>query len=185
MSYNFTNFDTKIEAATDWLGSEFRAVQTGRATPMVLDNINVEAYGSWMNISHVAAISIEDARTLRVSPYDKAVIRDIEKAVNDADLGLSVSSDSDGLRIHFPLLTTERRVQYVKIIKDRLEEARIRVRAAREEAKREIEDGAKASEYGEDEKKRYLDSLQNKVDGANSTLESHFTNKEKEVMGIE
>jgi ribosome recycling factor len=185
MSYNFTNFDTKIEAATDWLAGEFRAVQTGRATPMVLDNINVEAYGSWMNISHVAAISIEDAKTLRVSPYDKSVIRDVEKAVNEADLGLSVSSDSDGLRINFPMLTTERRVQYVKIIKDRLEEGRIRVRAAREEAKREIEDGAKAGEYGEDEKKRYMDSLQAKVDTANNMLESQFANKEKEVMGIE
>ena len=185
MSYNFSNFDTKIEAATDWLAGEFRAVQTGRATPMVLDNINVEVYGSWMNISHVAAISIEDAKTLRVAPYEKSVIRDIEKAVNDADLGLSVSSDSDGLRINFPLLTTERRVQYVKIIKDRLEEPRIRVRSAREEAKREIEDAAKAGDYGEDEKKRYMDSLQNKVDAANSLLESQFLNKEKEVMGIE
>jgi ribosome recycling factor len=113
------------------------------------------------------------------------VIRDVEKAVNDADLGLSVSSDSDGLRINFPMLTTERRVQYVKIIKDRLEEGRIRVRAAREEAKREIEDGAKAGEYGEDEKKRYMDSLQAKVDTANNMLESQFANKEKEVMGIE
>ncbi len=183
MSYNFSNFDTKIESATEWLGGEFRAVQTGRATPMVLDNINIEVYGSWMNISHVAAINLEDAKTLRVSPYDKSVIRDLEKAVNDADLGLSVSSDSDGLRIHFPLLTTERRLQYVKIIKDRLEEARIRVRGAREEAKREIEDMAKAGDFGEDEKKRYIDTLQTKVDAANSALEAQFNHKEKEVMG--
>jgi ribosome recycling factor len=107
----------------------------------------------------------------------------MEKAINDADLGLSVSSDDQGLRVHFPALTTETRQKLVKLLKDRLEEARIRVRGLREEVNKDIDSRAKEGEYGEDDQHRYREEMQKLVDSANAELEGLFDKKEKEVMG--
>jgi ribosome recycling factor len=181
--YKFDNFQEEVNTGLSRLATELKSIQTGRATPMVLDNVRVMAYGSLMELSHVASVSIEDAKTLRVAPYDKTTIKDIESAINNANLGLSVASDSDGLRVIFPMLTTERRTQYVKILKEKLEDARIKIRQAREDSKKEIESLAKDGAYGEDDKKRFLDTLQSKVDAANGEAEQAFKNKESEVMG--
>lgn len=181
--YNFQNLDNKLFSSLDRLSNDMKAIQTGRATPMVLDNVYVEAYGSKMLVSHVAGVTVEDAKTLRVSPYDKSVLKGLEQGINDANLGLSVAGDSEGLRVIFPSLTTERRSQYVKIAKERLEEAKVRNKMAREEAKKEIESKAKEGEYGEDDKNRFLDTLQAKVDTTNGESESIFNKKQSEVMG--
>lgn len=183
MVYNFSDIEKKKGDITEWLMSEYRSISTGRATPAVLDLVHVDLYGSRTPIAHTGSINIEDARTLRVAPWDKSIIGQMEKAVNDADLGLSVSSDDAGLRIHFPMLTTETRQKLVKLLKDRLEDARVRVRSLREEANKDIDARAKAGEYGEDEQHRYRDDMQKIVDGANAELEVLFTKKEKEVMG--
>lgn len=179
MAYNFSNFNSRAKDVSDFLSKELKAVQTGRATPAVLDNVYVDAYGSMMAVAHVASVVIEDPRTLRVSPYDKSVLKSLEQSINDANLGLSVSSDSEGLRVFFPQLTTERRQQYVKIIKERLEDARVKLRSVREDIKKEIE----KQETGEDDKKRDLDELQKKMDQENTNLENLFSTKEKEVLG--
>ena len=136
-----------------------------------------------MQVAHVASITIEDARTIRVAPWDKGVIRELEQAINEADLGLSVSSDGEGLRVHFPMLTGETRQKLVKVLKEKLEEARVRVRSAREDANKEIESLAKEGNFGEDEKRRFKEDVQKKVDEANGTLEELFESKEKEVLG--
>jgi ribosome recycling factor len=111
------------------------------------------------------------------------VVSAVEKAINEADIGVSVASDSDGLRVHFPSLTTETRTKLVKILKDRLEDARVRVRSLREDVNKDIDKRSKDGEYGEDEKKRYRDEMQKMVDEANAELESIFNKKEVEVMG--
>lgn len=183
MAYSFNDIETKKEAIADWLRNEYKAIQTGRATPVVLDGIAIEQYGARTALNHVASISIEDARTLRVAPWDKTVIRDIEKAINEADIGLSVASDDQGLRVSFPMLTTETRQKLIKILKDKLEDARVRVRAMREEGNKDIDARSKEGEYGEDERTRYREELQKIVDGANALLEDVFAKKEKEVMG--
>jgi ribosome recycling factor len=183
MSYDFSQAQSQKENILEWLKNEYRSIQTGRATPQVLDLVHIEQYGSRTPIAHVGSITTEDPRTIRVAPWDKTVIGAIEKAINDADLGLSVSSDSDGLRVHFPSLTTETRSKLVKLLKDRLEEARVRVRSMREDTNKNIDAREKDGEYGEDEKKRYRDDLQKMVDGANAELEELFQKKEKEVMG--
>ena len=131
--YNFNQVKEDKEKIMEWLKSEYRSIQTGRASPQVLDLVHVDMYGSRTQIAHAASISIEDPKTLRVAPWDKSIIRDIERAVNEADLGLSVSSDDQGIRVHFPALTTETRQKMVKVLKDKLEDGRIRVRALREE----------------------------------------------------
>jgi ribosome recycling factor len=107
----------------------------------------------------------------------------MEKAINDADLGLSVSSDAEGLRVHFPSLTTETRTKLVKLLKDRLEDARVRVRALREEVNKTIDAEAKEGAYGEDDQRKYREEMQKIVDSANQELEELFQKKEKEVMG--
>lgn len=183
MAYNFTDTEKKKNEIVQWLDGEYRSIQTGRATPQVLDLVHIDLYGARTPIAHTGSINIEDPRTLRVSPWDKTVIGQMEKAINDADLGLSVSSDDQGLRVHFPALTTETRQKLVKLLKDRLEDARIRVRALREETNKDIDARGKEGEYGEDERIRYRDELQKIVDLANGELEAHFSRKEKEIMG--
>lgn len=183
MAYDFSHISKQKESITDWLKAEYRSIQTGRATPQVLDLVYIDVYGSRTPVAHVGSITIEDPRTIRVSPWDKTVVSAVEKAINEADLGLSVSSDSDGLRVHFPALTTETRTKLVKLLKERLEEARVRVRAMREDANKDIDAREKDGEYGEDEKRKYRDDVQKHVDGANAELEDLFQKKEKEVMG--
>lgn len=180
---SFETIKQKLEGVSLWLKGEYKAIQTGRATPMVLDNIAILQYGARTLISHTATVSIEDAKTLRVAPWDKSVIKDIEKAINEGDLGLSVSSDDGGLRVHFPMLTTETRVKLVKILKEKLEESRVRVRSIREEGNKEIDVLEKEGAYGEDDKNRYKEELQKLVDDANNEVHDIFSKKEKEVMG--
>ncbi len=183
MSYDFSSTKVSKEGILEWLRNEYKAIQTGRATPAVLDGIAIDMYGARTLIAHTGSITIEDPRTLRVTPWDKSVVGAVEKAINEADIGLSVASDSDGLRIHFPSLTTETRAKLVKILKDRLEDARVRVRSLREDINKDIDKRSKDGEYGEDEKKRYREEMQKIVDEANNELEAIFTKKETEVMG--
>lgn len=183
MAYSFSDVEIQKTKITDWLHNEYKAISTGRATPNVLDGIAIEQYGARTPLTHVASISIEDPRTLRVSPWDKTVIRDIERAINEADIGLSVSSDDAGLRVAFPMLTTETRQKLVKVLKDRLEESRVRVRALREETNKDIDAREKDGEYGEDNKATYRAEMQKIVDGTNAELEGIFAKKEKDVMG--
>ncbi|MEN9551657.1 MAG: hypothetical protein RI935_34 [Candidatus Parcubacteria bacterium] len=183
MAYNFTQTKSQKDSIIDWLKGEFKSVQTGRATPIVLDNIAIDLYGSRTPIAHTGSITIEDPKTLRVSPWDKSSVSAIEKAINEADLGLSVVSDSDGLRVHFPMLTTESRSRLVKVLKEKLEDARIKIRSLREDTNKDIDKREKDGEYGEDEKKRYREEMQGIVDEANQELESLFHKKEQEVMG--
>lgn len=183
MAYDFSKTKTDKETIIEWLKSEFRSIQTGRATPQVLDLVHIDIYGARTAIPHAGSINIEDPRTLRVSPWDKSIIGAMERAINEADLGLSVSSDSEGLRVHFPALTTETRQKLVKVLKERLEDARIRVRSLREETNKDIDARAKTGEYGEDEQHRYREEMQKIVDQTNQDLEELFQKKESEVMG--
>jgi ribosome recycling factor len=121
---------------------------------------------------------VEDARTLRVVLWDKTVIKDVEKSITAANLGLSVAVDGDGMRVIFPALTTENRTKLVKILKERLEEARISVRKERESALSEL----KTADLPEDDERRAKDEIQKRVDTANEKLESIFANKETEMM---
>ena len=139
MAFNFNEIHLSIEKIIDWLKSEYRSIQTGRATPQVLDLVHIDMYGARTAIAHAASITIEDPRTLRVAPWDKSVFGQMEKAINEADLGLSVSTDDQGLRVHFPSLTTETREKLVKLLKDRLEDARVKVRSLREDTNKDID----------------------------------------------
>ncbi len=133
MAYDFKPFETKIKQITEHLTQELGGVRTGRAAPTILDGIQVESYGMRMPINQVANISIEDARTLRIVPWDAAQTKEIEKAIVQANLGISVGADEKGVRVFFPELTSERRVQLVKLAKERIEESKTSLRVARDE----------------------------------------------------
>lgn len=183
MSYDFKKFKEEKERIFDYLKSEYKSLQTGAATPQILDMVSIDAYGSKMNISHVASINVESSSNLMISPYDKSLLKEIEKSINEADLGVSTSPDSDGIRVFFPKPTTESRQKMVKIIKEKLEEARVKVRGVREEIKKEIERSAKEGEFGKDEEERYLEVLQELVNEANKNLEDLYNKKEKDILG--
>jgi len=183
MAYDFTKFKNEAKRVEDWLSSEYLTLHTGRATPAVLDKVMVDSYGSRQSISHVANIVVEDARTLMISPWDKAMVQEIEKAIMVSELGLSTSVSDSGIRVSFPELTVERKQSLIKVIKDKLEDARISVRKEREEVWEDIQEKQKASELTEDDKFRLKDDLQKLVDEANKALEDMADRKEKDIMG--
>lgn len=183
MQYNFSNFKAELKKVEEFLGKEYRELNVGRASPMVLDSITVESYGSYVPLKNVASVSIEDPKTLRVGPWDKTQIKGIEKAITGANLGLSVVVDDNGMRVIFPQLTTESRQTLVKILKEKLEESRITVRQERENIIKDIEKKEKDGEMTEDEKFNAKEELQKIISGVNANLEATFEKKQIEVMG--
>ena len=183
MQYNFSNFKIGLKKIEEFLGKEYSQLSTGRASVMVLDGVSVESYGSYQPIKNVASISVEDPKTLRIAPWDKNQVKGIEKAIMIADLGLSVATDEAGIRVIFPQLTTETRQKLVKVLKEKLEEARITVRRERGDVWEEIQKQEREGKMNEDEKMRSKDELQKIVDETNKNLEIHFEKKEREVLG--
>lgn len=171
----------KLKEVREWLEKEYVGIRTGQATPALLDSIKVESYGSFMNLNQVGSVGVEDARTLRISVWDKQAVASIERAIREADLGVSTASDSDGVRVIFPELTSERRVQLLKLAKAKLEDARIAVRNVRDESMKLIDKQQKDGDISEDERYAAKDSVQQQIETINRTLEGLFTQKETEL----
>ena len=180
--YNFSLFKNRLQEIEEWLSREFLGVRTGKATPQVLDAVLVDSYGSKMPIKHIANISIEDAKTLRVTPWDKNQIRDIQSAIEKSNLGLSTAPDSDSLRLSFPALTEERRKMLMKLVNEKMEEARVSVRKEREKVWNDIQDQEKAGQISEDDKFKAKDELQKIIDGINDKIAELTERKEKEIL---
>ena len=179
--YDKKKFTERAEDIVEWLSKEYSVIRTGRATPVLLDTIQVDSYGAKVPINQVASVGVEDARTLRISPWDSGSISNIERAIIDADLGVSVAIDDSGLRVIFPELTSDRREQLLKVAKAKLEESRVSLRGARDEAVKEIEAAQKAGELSEDGKFNAKEELQKQVDSHNEKLSTMYDLKEKEV----
>ncbi|HRZ30101.1 MAG TPA: ribosome recycling factor [Candidatus Paceibacterota bacterium] len=180
--YNFSSFKTKLAEVHEWLGREYLGIRTGKATPAVLDSVMVESYGTKTPLKHVAAISIEDARTVRITPWDRNQLGAIQSAIEASNTGLSLSPDSTGLRAIFPMLTEERRKMLIKLTNEKLEDARISVRKEREKIWEDIQEQEKAGEMSEDDKYKGKEELQKLVDEANNKLEELAKKKEVEIM---
>ena len=181
MTYNTKQFTERAEDVVKWLEREFSSIRTGRATPTLLDLVLVESYGTRVPIQQVGSVNTEDARTLRVSIWDKSVIKSVEKAIVDADLGVSVVTDGAGIRVIFPELTSERRVQLLKIAKAKLEEARVSLRGARDETIKEIDKLEKSGEMSQDEKFNAKEDIQKHIDTFNNKLANLMDLKEAEI----
>ncbi len=181
MAYDFSKLDGAIKETEEWLTREYTGIRTGRATPSILDVIKPEAYGTRSPVSQLANISVEDARSLRVIPWDKSLTKSIEKAITDADLGVGVSSDDMGLRVTFPELTAERRTMLIKLSREKLETAKVTLRGHRTDAIKDLEASEKEGGMGEDELKRLKDEVQKKIDKGGEALEALAKKKETEV----
>ena len=181
MSYNFSQLKQKAKETENWFQKELGSVRTGRASPLILDTVMIESYGAKMPINQLANISVEGPRSLRISPWDKSVVRDIEKGLVVANLGVCIAVDDEGVRINFPELTGERRAQLIKLAKEKLEEARIALRSEREKVWGDIQKQEKEGKMSEDDKFRAKDEMQKIIDEANRKLEELFDKKEKEI----
>lgn len=182
MTYDFIDFKSSSESIFDWFKKECASIRAGRAMPNILDGVSVNAYGSFMPLNQLTTISIEDPRTLRVIPWDKDVVKDVDKAIRESDLGLSVAIDTVGLRIFFPELTGERRMILSKLAKQKFEEARIRVRTEREKSLADLDQQKIAGVLSEDDIFRLKNELQKLVDDTNKKLEELTLKKEKEIL---
>jgi ribosome recycling factor len=180
--YDFSSLQARIDETKEWLRKEYQGLRTGRATPTLLDSIQVEVYESRIPLNQAASVGVEDARTLRISAWDASHVKEIEKAITNANLGVGVSADEKGVRVTFPELTTERRDSLIRIAKERLEEARKSIRTARDEVWSDIQAQEKKGSISEDQKFRYKNELQDYVDEGNKLLEETFTKKEEEIQ---
>ena len=181
MTFEFSGLEKKLTEAKEWLSREYQSLRTGRAAPTLLDVVHVDAYGSRMPLKQVANIGIEGARSLIVTPFDASLLKDIERGIVSADLGVGTVASGNFIRINFPELTTDRRQELVKAAKSKLEEARVAVRSARDESWSAIQEQEREGTLREDEKFRLKEELQKKIDAANDALEALFDKKEKEV----
>lgn len=179
--FNFAEFKEKSKAVEEWLRKELSSIRTGRANISILDNVTVEAYGSQMSIRELANIGMEDARTIKVEPWDQSVLKAIEKSITTSNLGLSVSPFEKGLRVIFPELTSERREQFVKVVKSKLEEARVSLRGIRDKTSKEIDEKEKQGGMGEDDKFRLKEEMQKYVEEFGSKFQEIADKKEEEV----
>lgn len=181
MAYNFTQFKTGSDETLEWLRKEYASIRSGQANPSILDSVRVEMYGSQVPVNQVASILGEGARSLRITPWDKAAVKPLDTAIREANLGVSVSVDDQGLRISFPELTDDRRQALMKLAKAKLEEARVRVRNEREKVHSDADRQEKAGTMGKDDAFRAKQDLQKLVDEVNRKLEELYDKKEREV----
>ena len=181
MAYDFKQFEERINKVREWLRNELSMIRTGRASSALLDGIRVDSYGAQMPINQLANIVSEDARTLRISPYDQSQTQVIEKSINDADLGISVSVGDNGIRVIFPELTAERREILVKQANNKLEEARVSIRNDRDDVWNEIQKQQKEGDMSEDDKFTAKERMQKIVDSVQDDLDQMISNKESEI----
>ena len=181
MAYDFSKLKAHIKETEEWLARELSGVRTGRATPTLLDGIKPEAYGTRTPIRELANVSVEDARTLRIIPWDKELLKVIEKGIADADLGISVSADNQGLRVSFPELTNERRVQLSKIAGDKTEQAKVTLRSHRTDAMKALDAAEKEGGMGKDEIARLKTEVQKFIDAGSESLAEVLKRKESEI----
>ncbi len=183
MTYDFKPFEKRIKEILEHAAKELSGVRTGRAAPAILDGVFVESYGTRMPINQVASVSVDDPRSLRIAPYDQSLAKEIEKAITVANLGVSVGSDERGVRVMFPELTGERRVQMVKLAKEKIEDSKGSLRAARDEVWQDIQKREKEGTMTEDEKFRSKDEMEKRVKAAGVEFDALLDRKEKEING--
>jgi len=174
----------KMAKSVDAFKNELHKIRTGRAHPGLLDQVHIDYYGSMVPISQVANVTLLDARTITVQPWEKGMGAKIEKAIRESDLGLNPSSQGDLLRVPMPALTEERRKELTKVVRHAGEEARIATRSIRRDANDHLKRLLKDKAITEDEERRTQDEIQRLTDGTIATIDKLVQGKEAEVMAV-
>lgn len=178
------NLTEDLEKNFNFFKSEIASLSIGRATPHLVEDVSVDYYGTPTPLKQVATIGIPDPRTITIQPFDRSLLREIEKAINLAQLGLNPGNNGDMIRIAVPQPTEERRKDLAKLLNKLLENARIGVRNAREEAMKEIKNAEKNGEIGEDDRFTQQEEIQKQVNEANAKLEEEAKKKEAEILTV-
>ncbi len=176
--------ETKMARSVEALKIELQKVRTGRAHPGILDQVHVEYYGSMVPISQVANVSLLDARTISVQPWEKGMGSKIEKAIRESDLGLNPAAQGDLLRVPMPPLTEERRRDLTKVVHREGEDAKVAVRNIRRDANEHAKKLLKDKQIGEDEERRSLEDLQKLTDRTIAEIDRLVAAKEAEIMAV-
>jgi ribosome recycling factor len=179
-----SNLQQSLHKATSHLSGEFSKLQAWRANPAIVEGVYVMAYGSSQPLRNVAAVSILDAQTIVIQPWDKAVIKDIEKGITDANLGLNPSNNGESIMIKIPTLTEERRRDLTKIASRLAEDGKVGVRTVRQDYKKNIDKAKADKEISEDEAKGYEADLQKHIDAAIKEVDDMLKHKEAEIMKV-
>ena len=176
--------EQKMARSVESFKTELQKIRTGRAHPGILDQVHVEYYGSHVPISQVANVSLLDARTISVQPWEKGMGAKIEKAIRESDLGLNPASQGDLLRVPMPALTEERRKELTKVVRHAAEEAKIAIRNLRRDANEHAKRLTKDKEITEDEERRSLDELQRLTDRTIADVDRLTSAKEAEILAV-
>ncbi len=174
----------RMQKSVDSTRNELATVRTGRASPHLLDRLDIDYYGAQTPLKQLAQVAATDARTLTVTPYDKSSIGTIEKAVMESDLGLTPSNDGNLIRMQIPELTEERRKELVKVVHNVAEDGRVAVRNIRRDVMQDLRDLKKEGEAGSDEEHHGETELQKHTDGSIGEIDSLLKGKEEEIMEV-
>lgn len=173
-----------MKKSVESVSSEMVKLRTGRASPSLLEHLRVDYYGTSTPISQVATVSVSDARTLSVTPWDKSMMSAIEKAILESDLGLNPASADETMRIPLPPLTEERRKEMVKLVKGEGEHGKVAIRNIRRDAIHQVREKLKHKEISEDEEKGFEQTMQKLTDSYVHQIDQVVSEKEKEVMEV-
>lgn len=184
MSDIISSYEPEFQKVLDFLASEISVLRTGRATPALVENVRVEAYESKQALVGLASISVPDNRTIVIEPWDKSVLKSIEKAISESDIGLNPVVQGDVIRIAMPALTEEGRKSLLKLLNEKLENARVGIRGVRDQVKGDIVKAEKDKEITEDDKYKMLEELDRKSGEHNDKIRKIGEEKEKEIMTL-
>jgi ribosome recycling factor len=178
------NAEQKMNKSLETLKADFGKVRTGRAHTGILDHVTVDYYGNPTPISQVANLTLIDARTIGVQPWEKNMVAPVEKAIRDADLGLNPATNGDLIRVPMPMLTEERRRDLIKVVKNEAENARVAVRNVRRDANEQLKKLLKDKEISEDEERRAQDEIQKLTDRFVAEVDKALQAKEADLMAV-
>lgn len=179
-----TTLKQDLQKAIDHLKSQFSSLQAGRANTALVDEIQVESYGSMMSLKSTANISCPDAKTIRVEPWDKTLLGEIEKAIQASNVGINPQNMGEYILLPIPPMTEERRKQLVKVVHEEAEKAKIVVRNKRADARDMVKLQKEEKEISEDEAKKVEADIQDAINDANKEIDSLAKNKEAEILNI-
>ena len=178
------NAESKMQKTLESLRGDLLKIRTGRAHTGLLDHVLVDYYGSLMPVNQVANITLVDARTIGVQPWEKNMVQKVEKAIRDSDLGLNPASQGELIRVPMPALTEERRKEMIKVVKHEGENARVAIRNLRRDAITHLKDGLKKGEIPEDDEHRAQDDIQKLTDRYIADVDKMLGQKEVELMQV-
>ncbi len=176
--------EQKMQKSVEALKADLAKVRTGRAHTGILDHVQVDYYGSMVAITQVANVTLIDARTIGVQPWEKPMVAKVEKAIRDSDLGLNPAAQGELIRVPMPALTEERRRDLIKVIKHEGENAKVAVRNLRRDAIAHLKEALKKKEIGEDDERKALDEMQRLTDRYVAEVDRLLAEKEKDLMAI-